>query len=498
MNQENKKLSNTDFKKIFEPRNLAVIGVSTEGFGFGRGILLALINIGYSGKIYPVNPKGGEIRGLPINKRIEDIPEEIDFAIIAVPAAQVPAALEGCRLKGAAGAEILTAGFDELDTEEGKRLNREIKEIAAKGIRVIGPNCFGVYCPKSGLTLVPGPDLSREEGGVAFISQSGGMSIDFALSAKSRGIKFSKMISIGNGADLRETELLEYLTDDTDTKIITMYVEGVEDGRRFADALKKAASCKPVIIMKGGISEAGQRAVDSHTASMGGREIIWESVFRQSGAIQVRSLSEMSDTALAFSMLPAKQYRGVSIIGGGGALGVAATDAAESLGLSVPELDRSARERIMSILPKPGSSARNPVDVANPYATPEIFRDTIIIASENRMIDIHIVTLLLYHYKSLAFMLDKNSVFDITPYKEHVRQIGDAAKQTSKPAVIVLPNYRRGETSMEIEELIREARKLFLDKEIPVFDDMNDALRAISNVSNYYMRRQKTKPEIRS
>lgn len=478
----------TGLKKIFEPRKLAIIGVSAEGFGFGRGILLSLLNFGYDGKIFPVNLKGGEIKGLTIYKRIEDIPEEIDFAVIAVPALQVPQALEACRLNGAAGAEILTSGFDEIDTDEGKRLNLEIKQIAAKGIRVIGPNCFGIYCPKSGITLLPGPDLSREPGGVSFISQSGGMAIDFTFIGRWKGIKFSKVVSFGNGADLRETELLSYLADDEDTKIITMYIEGVENGREFADTLKAASSRKPVIIMKGGLSDAGQRAVESHTASMGGQRIIWESMFRQCGAVQVANLEEMSGTALAFSMLPAKTYKRVSIIGGGGALGVTAADAAESLGLVIPELDEKAQNRIMKFLPKPGSSARNPIDIANPYATPEMIRDTILIASEDDRIDLNIVTLLLYHYKALSFMLDKKSIFDTAPYKEYVSEIDLAATKSSKPVVIVMPNYKQERASMEIEELIREMRKLFLDKGIPVFEDMSDALKAVSNVSMYYER----------
>ncbi|MCU0821830.1 MAG: CoA-binding protein [Spirochaetes bacterium] len=481
----------TDFKRIFEPERLAVIGVSTEGFGFGRGILLSLISIGYSGKIYPVNPKGGEIKGLEIFKRIEDIPDNIDFAIIAVPAVQVPPALEACCLKGAAGAEIFTSGFDEIDTDEGKRLNQKIKEIAAKGIRVIGPNCFGIYCPKSGLTLLPGPDLSREPGGVAFISQSGGMAVDFGFIGMWKGIKFSKVISFGNGADLRETELLSYLADDPDTEIITMYMEGVENGTGFTDTLRKAASRKPVIIIKGGTSNAGQRAVESHTASMGGQRIIWESMFAQCGAVRAANLRELSDTALAFSMLPGKSYRGVSIIGGGGALGVAATDTAEALGFEIPELDASARERIMKILPKPGSSARNPVDVANPYAAPEVLRDTIIIASRDERIDIHLVTLLLYHYKSLALMLDKKSILEVAPFQEHVLQITAAMKKASKPVIVVMPNFKQESESMDIEGLYRETRRLFLENGIPVFEDVTDALKAVKCVSGYYERRNR-------
>ena len=198
----------TDYDRIFHPRRLAIIGVSADegGMGFGAGMLKAIATMGFEGEIYPINPKGGAIGGLNIFKRIEDVPEKIDFAIIAVSARYVPEVLESCLKLGVAGAEILSSGFSELGTQEGIALEKQIKQIAAKGIRVVGPNCFGIYCPASGLTLLPGPDLSRKSGPVAYLAQSGGMAIDFAHAGKWMGIRFSKMVSFGNGVDLRETD----------------------------------------------------------------------------------------------------------------------------------------------------------------------------------------------------------------------------------------------------------------------------------------------------
>ena len=167
----------TDYDKIFHPKRLAIVGVSSEdgGKGFGTGVLMSIKSMGFEGDILPVNPKGGTFAGLEIHKSVEDIPGEIDFAIIAVAARAVPDILESCRKKGAAGAEILSSGFNELGTTEGVALEQRIKDISRTGIRVIGPNCFGIYCPKSGLTFLPNPDLPRETGPVAFLSQSGGM-----------------------------------------------------------------------------------------------------------------------------------------------------------------------------------------------------------------------------------------------------------------------------------------------------------------------------------
>jgi len=474
------------FERIFNPKRVAIVGVTAEGFGFGRGILLSLRAIGFGGDIIPVNRKGGIIEGLKIYPSVEEIPGEIDFAIIAVPAPGVPAALEACRLKGAAGAEILSSGFDELATEEGARLGREIKEIAARGIRVLGPNCFGIYCPASGLTMLPGPDLSRERGSVAFVSQSGGMSIDLAHVGRWKGIRFSKVVSFGNGIDLRETELLEYLGSDPETEIIAMYIEGVEDGRRFLRVLTEVAAKKPVLVCKGGLSEAGSRAVESHTASMSGARAIWEAVLRQANAVPVTDLQEMSDTLLAFSMLPPGEYCGLSVIGGGGALGVAAADAAESRGMVIPRLEGEARKRIEAVLPKPGSSGANPVDIANPFVTPGALKEVLLAAASDPRIDIQIMAQLLYHYRSLAVSLGARSVKDATPVKALVEAVASARDVSGKPVVMVMPNYKREMESIEIEEVIRDARREFIARRIPVFDELSHAMKAIGAVSDYY------------
>lgn len=484
-----------NFERIFNPASIAVIGVSKKGFGFGRGVLLSLLSIGYSGKLYPVNPSGGTVSKLTIYKTIEDIPGTIDFAIIAVPAAKVPDALESCRKKGAAGAEILSSGFSEVGTPEGAELDRQVREISAKGIRVLGPNCFGIYCPKSGLTMLPGPDLSRESGPIAFLSQSGGISIDFAYIGKWRGIRFSKMLSFGNGCDLRETEMLEYLRQDPETRIICLYMEGVNDGRKFLKILSRTAMEKPVIIMKGGLSEAGGLAVASHTASMGGSRKIWQSALKQCNVVQVESLQEMADAALAFSMLPLQEYKGITAIGGGGAIGVNAADLAETLGLSTPLLRSELQEKIRKILPQPGSSAANPIDIANPFVSPEALKETVIHASKDKNIHIHVMVQLLPAYKSLSFSMGA-PIKDIAPVKQLVESCKEAVEAGGKPITMVLPNSKQELDAMDVEEVIREARELFLKSGIPVFERLKDALKAIAAVSYYEGRRKAIKSSL--
>ena len=498
MASQNESAQFKDLDRLFNPASIAIVGVAAEGFGFGRGILRSLLAIGFSGRIYPVNSRGGSIEGLTIYSSVEDIPDTIDFAIIAVPAQHVPSVLDSCRKKGAVGAEILSSGFKELGTPDGIRLEEELQKMAVKGIRVIGPNCFGIYCPESGLTILPGFDLSRETGGVALLSQSGGLSVEFGFIGKWRGIRFSKVLSFGNGCDLRETEMLHYLRHDPETKVICMYVEGVADGRAFLSALKEAAAVKPVIVIKGGLSESGSRAAASHTASLSGQRVIWEAALRQCRATQVENLEELSDAALAFSMLPAGDYRGFSVIGGGGALGIAAADAAESFGLTVPQLRKDIQAAILEVLPKPGSSAANPIDIANPFIQPEHIKEILLRASEDDHVDFHIVISLLFHYKSLKHILGhKGKIREITPCRELVEACREAVEIRKKPVVLVLPNLKQEEDAIEIEEIIREARRLFTDAGIPVYDDVKNALRAVSLVSNYYRRREKDLDETR-
>ena len=483
----NNSYQSTDYERIFHPGAIAIIGVSSDinGLGFGAGMFRSITSMGFEGKIYPVNPKGGEIAGLEIYKRLEDIPEQIDFAIIAVNAQYVPETLESCLRCGVAGAEILSSGFSELGTAEGKELERKIKSIAAKGIRVIGPNCFGIYCPRSGLTLLPGPDLSRESGPVSFISQSGGMAIDFAHTGKWMGIRFDKMVSFGNGADLRETELLNYLANNEETRVITMYIEGIQDGDAFFREIKAAARKKPVIVLKGGLSAAGQRSVASHTASMGGSRTIWQSVLNQTSAIQVYNTEEMAQASLAFSLLPQKTFNAISVVGGGGALGVAACDMAENYGIQIPPLPAALQQEIEEFLPRPGSSAINPIDVANPHVPPQTLKEILMRSARDERIELQIFVSLLYHYKPYALALNM-PVIEVAPYRQLAEAYREVVEATGKPVIVVLHNPKRGLADLDVLELVTRARQEFINRGIPVYDELYDAIRAVAHVNAYY------------
>lgn len=481
----------TDYERIFHPKTIAIIGVSSDvnGLGFGAGMFRAITAMGFEGKIFPVNPKGGTIAGLEIYKRVEDIPGQVDFAVVAVNAQYVPDTLEACLRAGVAGAEILSSGFSELGTQEGKELEHKIKNIAAKGIRVIGPNCFGIYCPRSGLTLLPGPDLSRESGPVAFISQSGGIAIDFAHIGKWMGILFSKMVSFGNGVDLRETELINYLANDEETRVITMYIEGIENGDAFCREIEAAARKKPVIVLKGGLSLAGSRTVASHTASMGGSRTIWQSVLSQANAVQVTNAEELAQTSLAFSLLPQKSFNAISVVGGGGALGVAACDTAENYGIEIPALPTELQQQIEKFLPRPGSSAINPVDVANPTVPPQALKEILLAAARDERIELQIFVSLLYHYKPYALALNL-PLIEVAPYRELAEAFREVVDTTGKPVVVTLHNPKKGLADLDVLELIARARQEFLSRGIPVYDELYDAIRSIAHVNAYYAKRK--------
>ncbi|MDH5664476.1 MAG: CoA-binding protein, partial [Candidatus Bathyarchaeota archaeon] len=382
------------FEAIFYPKSVAVIGASTETTKFGTVFLDSLVQFGFKGRLCPVNPQAKEILGLKTYSSVKDIPDLVDLAFIAVPAPAVPKVLEECIAKNVEAVVILTAGFGETGKEEGQKLEREIVKISKEGdVRIVGPNCFGIYCPESGLTLLPGANFSKESGNVAFLSQSGGYAERFCQQAKGWGIRFSKVVSYGNACDLNETDFIEYLAEDPDTNIIALYIEGVKNGQRFLQTVQEINKRKPMIVWKGGLSEGGVRAVASHTGALGGRKEIWDAFFRQTGAVRVNSLDELIDTILTFQHLSSFCGRRVAVIGTGGGTGVAAADACERAGLRVPAFNVKTVEQLRTLVPPIGASIQNPIDLGNPWTSPSTYRQIIQVASSDPQIDALIIVM---------------------------------------------------------------------------------------------------------
>jgi acyl-CoA synthetase (NDP forming) len=469
---------------LFYPKSIAVVGVSTSETKFGGRFLQALIDFGYKGPIYPVNPKGSEMLGLKMYPSVRDIPDHVDLADIMVPARLVPQVLEECLAKGVKGAQIFTSGFAELDDEQGRLLEEKLKALAKRGIRVIGPNCFGVYCPEGGHTLLPGGDFPQESGPVGFITQSGGHAVEFSRQARGTGIRFSKVISYGNACDVNESDLLEYMARDEKTRIITMYLEGPREGRRFLRLVGQVARQKPVLIWKAGLTGAGARAVYSHTASLAGEEAIWEALFRQTAALRVNNLEELADATVALLNLPPTTGRRVGLIGGGGGISVAAADACDRVGLELPPLSRETQDKLRAMLPPAGTAARNPVDIGAPIVLPAIFEGVMEAVAAEAGVETIVATQAMYHVLAgkLGPPPEQRAPF--------IRALMDAPKKTmdkyGKPVVIVLPIGGDEVGKIDAEKGRREIRDSYLEMGIPSYPSLERALRAVAHVVRYH------------
>ncbi len=474
----------SELRPIFHPRSLAVVGVSKDETKFGTRFLRALLDFGFKGKIYPVHPDATEILGLKAYPSVREVPEPVDLAAIMVPAAHVPAVLEDCLARGVKGAEVFTSGFAETGNARGAALERALTLIARRGIRIVGPNCFGIYCPGGGLTLLPGGDFSRESGPVAFISQSGGHAVELAREGRGRGIRYSKVISYGNACDLNESDLLEYMAQDDETKIVAMYLEGPRDGRRFVRLVKDLAPRKPVIIWKVGLTRAGSRAVNSHTASLGGEGEVWKGLFKQTAAVPVRDLEELADTVLAFLHLPASTGRRVGVVGGGGGISVAAADICDRVGLEVPPFDDGVRRKLWETLPIAGTSVRNPVDIGVPLVPAQAFERVLESVASVDRIDTIIATQAMFHVLRGTFGPPpggRQRFLDglvETPSKVRDR--------LGKPIVIVLPIGGDEVGMVKVEEGRRKIRDRYLSMGIPSYPTLERAVRAVANVATYY------------
>jgi acyl-CoA synthetase (NDP forming) len=420
--------------EIFRPRSVAVIGASPWQFGAGGAGAMYLQVLKEMGcpAIYPVNPKHEEVHGLRCYACLSDIAGPVDHVISALPAKAVPGIVSDCVAKGVRTLHLFTAGFKETGDQAMADAEAEIvAAVTSAGIRVLGPNCMGLYVPSGGLSFIMG--FPTEPGTVAMISQSGTNAGEFVRCAAARGIRFSKVVSYGNAADIDESELLEYLAGDSETEIIACYIEGVKDGRRFFRALKSAAKCKPVIVLKGGRTESGGRAARSHTGSLAGSAEVFAALCKQVGALQARSLDEMTDLTVAFRFGGDVAGRRVAVVAGGGGISVAAADEIDDAGLMVPDLPEETQEKLLEFIPTAGTSVRNPIDAFISFE-PEKLRDTVRIAGEAGNIDAVIVQM---DFSSPGFAMSPSASDPEKAIDALVDAIAQASDESGKPAVIV-------------------------------------------------------------
>jgi len=331
-------MSDYTLDDVLHPKSIAVVGTNTHG-----RFVTPLINLEFKGNIYPVNPKYTEISNLKTYPSIKDIPGTVDYVISAVPAPQVPTILNDCRGKNVKGIHLYTARFSETGRKDAIELEKQVLSLAKEmGIRIIGPNCMGVYYPDHGIAWQD--HFPKESGTLALSSQSGQAAGQIISSVTDRGIFFNKAVSYGNAIDFNESDFLEYYVQDPKISLILMYIEGPKDGKRFFETLRRATRIKPVVILKGGRGESGTRAVASHTASLAGARELWNTMIKQSGAVPVGSIEELVDVAVTFHFLPRINGRRVGVLAGAGGATVLAADQCEEYGLDVIDLPQDIRE----------------------------------------------------------------------------------------------------------------------------------------------------------
>jgi acyl-CoA synthetase (NDP forming) len=351
--------------RMLNPRTVAVIGdAKVRNYRWLRSMST------FTGKVYSVQIDPNEIPGIeelgvPNYKSLVEIPDEVDYALVAVPRAAAAVVLRDCIAKQVGGVAMFTSGFAETDTEEGRALQERLTAMAREAeLPLIGPNCMGLYNPAVGVRFMENQP-SGFEGDVTFLSQSGGHAADFSTAAHAAGVPVRKAISFGNGVILENADYLEYFAADEGTRYIAMYVEGLRDGPRFFAALREASRRKPVVLWKGGLTDAGGRATSSHTASLAGSAEIWDAVYRQTGAIPVTSVLEMVDVLKGLRLWPRFTGDGVGLTGGSGGQSVAMADVFSRAGMRVPQLSEQSRQQLASWFSLVGASFNNPVDMGS-------------------------------------------------------------------------------------------------------------------------------------
>jgi len=462
---------------IFHPKSVAVVGASTSP-NQGNDFFRFLMNQPFKGSLYPVNPRAEEIEGHTSYGSVEEIPGPVDYVISAIPANGALKLVDQCARKGVKVIHFYTARMRETGLEEGMKLEAEVlRRARLAGIRLIGPNCMGMYYPREGLTFKPG--FPSEAGKLAVISQSGGNTAQIVNLAAARGVRFSKVISYGNATDLSECDYLEYLAEDPETELIAAYIEGVTDGRRFLDVLRDVSVRKPVVILKGGRTKAGSKAVASHTASLAGSQEIWEAVCRQSGATLASGMVELIDLIVAFYFLrPAFGFQ-VGLGGGGGGMSVQSADACEEAGLTVTPLPEDLREELRAHDPVYWSWIGNPVDVSILGAGSFTNRYIMQLMSDHQAFDLLICTL------DEHFNLNRPE--DVPRTKQTMESFVSIGRHSPKPLAIVMGTDLPG-TDWK-HRALSDMRDQCVGAGLPVFPTINRAAWAIRLFVEHHIRR---------
>lgn len=458
------------FNSLFYPRSMAMIGV-TDNVN-ASWALSSASNHNFKGQFYLVGRRGGELQGSKVYESLKDVPGPVDYAWIRVPAKATALAVKECIEKGVKLASIYTAGFGESDNEWGNEVEQEILDIArGSDIRLLGPNCMGVYCPASGLTYDSG--FPAESGPVGAFAQSGGNSYQLVYSAGHRGMRFSKVISYGNALDINEAELMEYFALDEETKIIMAYIEGPRDGRRFFRALREAARVKPVIVLKGGQTEGGSRATLSHTRSLAGSTEIWSNLLKQACAIQATNIEEWADIGLACLFMKPPRGKGVAVMGWGGGASVENADDCYRAGLTLPVMSNDVITELRKIVPTAGTIVKNPLDVGAIFTTPDTMDHAIKTIGQAPDVDALIL--------AIGLQVGGSTALGMNIVQPSVKAFIDAAKAIDKPAAVAA----YAAYSSQANQVVLELRDICAKNSTAFYPSVARAATAISKLVRY-------------
>lgn len=446
---------------VFHPKSVAIIGASSREGSFGNLFLQGFIRMGFK-DIYPVHPREQDLLGLKAYRSVKDIPYEVDLAILLIPPGEALRIVQECADKKVKGIVLFTAGFGEKG-DDGKRIEQEMARIVREaGTRLIGPNTNGLYVPSSKLLTLPGSltagGLTAESGGVSVFAQSGSFNDYTSQVLVSKNIRFNKVVSCGNEADLNSVDYLEYFGADPDTKIIGGYIEGIDNGRGFYEAAKNVSGRKPVVIWKGGITEIGAKTAMAHTGSMSGSKQVWETMVKQAGIVSVDSFEEMTDCLMAFSWLPLPAGKRVAIISGMGGTNVGTADNCIMMGLEIAKFSERTSSELARILPPVGTAANNPVDVGvGMLMNPQLYEKTIKLLAEDENVDMLIC-------------------ITAPECPLSIQSIADGAAEIDKPLIACV---------FDIGGLVEDQLKYLLERHIPACLEPKRAASTLFKMASY-------------
>ncbi|NHI93312.1 MAG: hypothetical protein EAX96_12510 [Candidatus Lokiarchaeota archaeon] len=476
-----------DLDPLFYPRGVAIIGVSDNPIKGATAHLYALKKVNYQGPIYCISKTRKEVMfGEKTFPSILDVPDPIDYVIIGVPNESVPKVLNECSQKGVKFCTIFTAGFSELGTEEGIKLERAMLDNVTNGLRLIGPNCLGPYCQESRLTNTEIMEIIQS-GEVAFLSQSGGHTGSFFQIGEHRGFPFNKVVSIGNQIDLTIQDFIEYFSKDEKIKVISIYLEKIKKLNEFRRIIETVSRKKPLIFWKGGRTKAGIKAAASHTGAISSSYDIFKSAINQMGGIIAESIEELADLTLG-SLYLSKKHLGnnIGIVVPGGGSAVEMTDEAAKYGFKLPELSQRTQDNIQSFIQKINTNVKNPIDMGVLGWIPINYGKTIAFMAEDPNIDIITFYFMIERLpKFIERMQDKHLTLSF------IRAIKKATKNSDKPFICILPNF-----VVTIPEDIvyrKEFTEGLISIGIPYFSSMERAMNVVSKLRKYqdYVKIQK-------